>query len=551
MTSSPGGSESFEVFEGFANFEGPEAAGSPEPGDVSGTAGSPVRAAPHGRRGRVLAALGALALAGAVTAAGLAAPVPADVANPALGVAVPPAVRTLVCPGALVQPVDSDTGDAAFNPTPVDTSTEVRALTTAAAVGSLTPLAGGSAVGTLDRAGATALLVGGVGGPSVLRAEPVADVAPRVAGVTSSITTAGDLRGLAAASCQQPSADQWLVGGSTDVGNSALLVVVNPGTTSAEISLDLFGPSGAVDIAGAAGFVVAPGAARAVLLEGVAAEQRSIAAHVRASGALVTAYLQDNRLNGFTPAGTDLVSAGTAPATRQVVGGIVVPASAIDTPDVAQLRLLVTGRTAAKARVSLLGPTGAVALPGIDTVDLAPGEVTDLSLGGLPAGAYTAVVDAGEPIVAAAMITRTGLPGALDATGTLERAWGAAADPGTGGVVALPTGVTGTVLLSGVGTGGAATGVLRTFGTDGAILDRRTVRVAAGRTVAIPVASLAKAAVAGLSFVPETKGAAVAWSVLASVTEPDGEFVSVLTPVPDAVAQSSVNVRRATRLGLP
>jgi len=156
------------------------------------------------------------------------------------------------------------------------------------------------------------------------------------------------------------------------------------------------------------------------------------------------------------------------------------------------------------------------------------------------------VVADGEIFVGAT----NGLSGRF-ATGTLERAWGAAADPGTGGVVALPTGVTGTVLLSGVGTGGAATGVLRTFGTDGAILDRRTVRVAAGRTVAIPVTSLAKAAVAGLSFVPETKGAAVAWSVLASVTEPDGEFVSVLTPVPDAVAQSSVNVRRATRLGLP
>ena len=274
--------------------------------------------------------------------------------------------------------------------------------------------------------------------------------------------------------------------------------------------------------------------------------------HVRASGALVTAYLQDNRLNGFTPAGTDLVSPGTAPATRQVVGGLVVPASAIDTPDVAVLRLLVTGRVATKARIRLLGPTGAVAMPGIDNVDLAPGEVTDLSLGGLPEGAYTAVVDAGEPVVAAAMITRPGLPGALDTTGTLERAWGAAAVSGTGGVVALPAGVAGTVLLSGVGTGGpAATGVLRTFGADGTILDRRTVRVAAGRTVAIPVASLAKADVAGIDLVPDTKGADLAWSVLASVTEPDGEFVSVLDPVPDAAAQPSVNVRRAATLGLP
>jgi len=149
------------------------------------------------------------------------------------------------------------------------------------------------------------------------------------------------------------------------------------------------------------------------------------------------------------------------------------------------------------------------------------------------------------------MITRTGRPGVLDSTGTLERAWGAAAVPGTGGVVALPSGVAGTVLLSGVGSGGrAATGVLRAYGADGAILDERRVRVAAGRTVAIPVASLGTA-VAGLDLVPDAKGAALAWSVLASVVEPDGELVSLLTPVPDAIAQPSVDVRRATTLGLP
>lgn len=528
-----------------------------------------VRGPWRGRLARVTGAFGALALTGAVAAVGLAAPVPADVATPPITVTVPPPARTLVCPGPLAQPDDTGAGDSAFDPTPVDTLTELRALTVspgaagAASSGTLTSLAGGAPLATLEPAGtaAAALRASGVRGPTLLRAEPAGDAAPRVAGATASLTTAGDLRGLAAASCQPPAAGQWLVGGSTEIGSSALLVVTNPGATPAEVSLEVFGPSGPVHLAGAAGFLVAPGSERAVLLEGMAAEQRLIAVHVSATGGLITAHLQDNRLNGFTPAGTDLVSAGTAPATRQVVGGLVVTGSAIDAPDAAQVRLLAPGHTAATARISLLGPQGPVALPGADTVELTPGEVTDLSLGGLPAGAYTAVVDADEPIVAAAMITRPGLPGQLDDIATLERAWGGAAVPGTGGVVALPARVAGTVLLTGVGPdadgagGGAATGTLRIIGTDGAILNELPMSVPAGTTVAIPVASLAGAAtVAGLDLVLPDRhgtGAVLAWSVLASFAAADGDFVSVLSPVPDVPAPPSVDVRRVGTLGLP
>ena len=545
----------------------------------------------RGRLWRIVGAVGVLGLTGVVAAAGFAVPVPGDADVVPLTVDVPPAARTLVCAGALTQPAGAGVGDSAFDPTPVDTLAEVRALSVAsgegaggagsggaAPSGTLVPLAGGEALATLGPAGAaaTALRAAGVAGPTLLRVEPVGGVAPRAAGASASLTTAGDLRGLAAASCQAPSADQWLVGGSTEIGSSALLVVANPGATPAEVSVEVFGPSGRVDLAGSAEFLVAPGAERALLLEGVAAEQNRLAVHVSAAGGLIAAHVQDSRLDGFTPAGTDLVSTGTAPANRQVVTGIVVPESAIDSPDTAQLRLLAPGDAGTTARIAMLGPNGLVRLPGAETVGLAAGEVTDLPLGGLPPGAYTAVVDADEPMVAAAMITRTGLPGELDDVATLERAWGAASTPGTGGAVALPARVDGTVLLTGVGTGadgsggGAATGILRTIGADGAILDERTVSVPAGSTVAIPVSSLADGA-AGLDLVlagdsvggdsgnarakaddaASSATAVLAWSMLATVAAADGELVSILTPVPGAVAPPSVRVRKARSLGLP
>jgi len=278
----------------------------------------------RGRITRIAGAIGVLVLTGAVAAAGFAVPAPADVAVAPLTVDVPPAAQTLVCAGALTRPAGIGAGDSAFNPTPVDAISEVRAVSVAPAgagaapAGTLKPLAGGTTLKGLGPTGAKAeaLRAAGITGASVLRADPVGDQPPRAAAASASVTTAGDLRGLAAASCQEPAADQWLVGGSTELGNSATLVVANSGATAADVSVELFGPSGAVDLAGSAAFLVAPGAERALLLEGVAAEQKRIAVHVSAAGGLITAHVQDSRLDGFTPAGVDLVSAGPAPPSR-------------------------------------------------------------------------------------------------------------------------------------------------------------------------------------------------------------------------------------------
>ncbi|QTE30256.1 DUF5719 family protein [Pengzhenrongella sicca] len=528
----------------------------------------------RGRLARFAGAIAVLAVTGAAAAAAVVVPPPADVPVTPVTVGVPAAASVVVCAGALAQPAGDGVGDSAFDPTPVDTVSELRAVSAAsgdddaAPAGTLAPLEGGEPLGTLRAggSGAGALRLAGHVGPTVLRAEPVGDLPPHAAASSASITTAGDLRGLAAASCQVPAAEQWLVGGSTELSNSATLVVANPGATAAEVTIEVFGPSGAVELAGSAGFLVAPGAERALLLEGVAAEQRLIAVHVSAAGGQVTARVQDSRLNGFTPAGVDLVSAGAAPSTRQVVSGLVVPDSALDDADTAVLRLLAPA-AGTTARISLLGPAGVVALPGADSVELVAGEVTDLSLGGLPAGPYTAVVDADEPVVAAAMITRTGISGEFDDVPPLERAWSAAAVPGLDATVALPAGVTGTVVLTGIGSGadgsgeGTATGVLRAIGADGGVLAERDVSVPAGTTTSLDVGSLFPGTVvAGLDLVlappagasgDEEAGPELAWSVVGSVQAADGEFVSVLTPTPTAVVPDSVEVRGSHALGLP
>jgi hypothetical protein len=53
----------------------------------------------------------------------------------------------------------------------------------------------------------------------------------------------GDLSGLAAATCVKPEADLWLVGGSTRLGDSARLVLVNPSRVTTEVTATIYGPT--------------------------------------------------------------------------------------------------------------------------------------------------------------------------------------------------------------------------------------------------------------------------------------------------------------------
>ncbi|GEL97675.1 DUF5719 family protein [Cellulomonas terrae] len=490
-------------------------------------------------------------------------------------IAVPPTASTLVCAGPLIQPDDTGRGDSAFDPTPVEPVSTVTVLTSVPDRDARSA----ATVAPLDRSAVTATLPGGggatvvpdVAGPQVVRAEP--GTAPaRVAAASAGLVTAGDLRGLAAASCQQPTADAWLLGGATDLTSTAQLVLSNAGSTPAEVTLAIWGPSGPVDLSGER-FLVAPGAQRVVVLGGIAAEQRRLAVHVSATGGRVGAHVQDSAIDGFTPAGTELVVPGAAPARRQVVPGLAVVDSTVGDLSAPSLRLLAPGDTGTTATVTLLGPTGVTELPGAESVTLVPGEVTDVPLGGLPAGAYTAVVDADQPVLASAVLTRPGSVGELDDVPSVERAWAASTAVGRSGVVAVPSGTRGTLVAGAVATGtdptagGPATATLRLLGADGRVLAERRLRLDAGSTGAWSVDQLATgsgdlavtelgsgpsvpAGVVGVDLVTEEDAeVAIAWALVAEADRPDGVLVSVLDPVPVPHTTPDVAVREDPRLG--
>ena len=246
-------------------------------------------------------------------------------------------------------------------------------------------------------------------------------------------------------------------------------------------------------------FLVAPGAQRVVVLGGIAAEQRRLALHVSATGGRVGVHVQDSAIDGFTPAGTELVVPGAAPARRQVVPGLAVVDSDGGRPVRARAAAAGAGghrHDRAASRCS--DPRASPSCPAPASVALVPGEVTDVPLGGLPAGSYTAVVDADQPVLASAVLTRPGSVGELDDVPSVERAWAASTAVGRSGVVAVPAGTRGTLVAGAVATGADPTRgrrrprrPLRLLGADGAVLAERRLRLDAGTTGAWSVDQLA------------------------------------------------------------
>lgn len=545
---------------------------------------------------RTASGVAVLALAGVAAAAGTIGDAPEPVAVDPVLVEVQPPPTELVCPGPVRLPTEQDADDSlaydpAFDPAPSISRARLVAVSVAPG-GDGPPALGGLRTLGESPESATPFDVGGAGSGSsgvgtgvgeegdldratVLRAEAAGDRPAWVAGAVAAHTADGDLRGSAAASCQRPSTEAWLVGGGTRLGSSARLVLQNPGRTPATVEITLWGPNGPVEVAGAPQYLVPAGTERAVLLEGVAAEQQRVVVRVTASGGQVTAYLQDSRLRGFVPDGVDYVVAGQGPGLRQVVPGVAVT----DRDDASGgggseggvtdgrgtvLRLLAPDQ-GTTAEVAFVGSDGIVELPGAQSVPLEAGVVIDVPLGDLPPDVYTVVVTAEQPVVAGAMIIRTA-SGADDVAADelpAERAWVASASAGTAGPLALPAGSAARLLMAVVpetgsdapdGPGGddgavpdpSGTDVtVEVIGVDGSTLAEHEQRLTTGRTTLLDPADLVADDEEGIvGVVLRTDDPRVVWSaVLASPSAATSDFVSVLLPVPPAPDQPTVPVR--------
>ncbi|MDR1823990.1 MAG: DUF5719 family protein [Bifidobacteriaceae bacterium] len=511
---------------------------------------------------RLLAILMALAVLAALAGFGwLERTYPARVLGPLKPdvVAVAAGDSVAVCPGELKLAAEQAGGDVSYDPRFDPRPTSVEATTVAlsqgvgaAAVVGLDQAADGLLEGSTAGAGAAS---GGIGGsthevgdqPLVVRATSGSDAPALATGGTATVTADGDLRGIAAAACVTPAVESWLVGGSTELGSSARLVLVNPGLTSVTASVKLWDAAGPVDAVGLTGLVIPPGSSRAILLEGIEADASRLAAQVIATGGELGVYLQHSRLNGLTPAGVDLAVPGAAPATAVVVPGLDVQASSFDSAQVSLLRVLNPSDAPAVVSVVLWGPSGPVSLPGLDAVTIGAGMVADLSLGGLAEGSYVAHLASETPIVAAGLSLRVGQAPSADAgvgvAAPEDFGWSASGAVSGLVLVAWPQLGDGTQRLV-LGSATDTEVAVSLVGTSG-VSSPVTVNLSAGRSVVVSPADLVDELWSGSGEpvglrldVPDDAAVGAALVLVGS----DNQTIAVLTPAGRAAAAQALSL---------
>lgn len=338
----------------------------------------------------VVAALATTTLVGAL--------VPVDTTSPVRSqpLAAPRNQNLLVCPSAPGNVLDA---------VDLDTSREATVLTAepgAQATYEDEPLEAG-APQELDSASGGVLVATRAG------------AAPAEAfGYTATLTEGGDLRGLSTAPCAAPSPVAWLVAGSARPGSHAELRLTNPGSTTVEATVTLYGPTGPVDLPAGGQVAVSPGETKAVALGGSGVDDR-LAVQVVAVGGVLGAFLVDESLDGETPAGVEVVAPGAEPATQQVVPGVVLVepdeqgqgAGESVSADESLVRVVNPSEEPATVSVTLLGKEAEQPLPGAEAVTVDPGAVFDLSLAGVAPGPYAVRVTSDLPVATAVQLVRS------------------------------------------------------------------------------------------------------------------------------------------------
>ena len=460
----------------------------------------------------------------------------------ALSLAQPRGATTYVCPHA---------------PTNTLRGTDVGAMESATAI---VPAKGDGAAKSATYAGrsiptdtATSMSTAEGG---ILTLAPADGRVANAVGAVTTLTKSGDLRGLTAAPCTQPSAMSWIVGGSIAAGSSAELRLVNPGVTPATAKVTLYGSIGRLSLPSNGEITVPAGGSSSLALETKGSQDPRIAVSVEADGGSVVPTLVTESLDGETPAGTDVITPGAAPATDLVIPGveIVEPAAqgevadaktGADSSDTPAVRIINPGAAPATVSVTMLGKDGARPLSGAQSVTIDAGSVFDIQLAGVPAGTYGVQVTSNTPVGAAARMVRSGgeYPARSKAL-VHDQAWAQAALPGAAdsGLLAVPRATSLSSAVTVANSGETTSVTLSSL--DGSW--KQDVKVAKGSSSVVEVPAKVSAVRLNAAGQKGSSGASHTSSGLAAATivtaqaggDLAGTLISTVSAQPDATVQA-------------
>jgi hypothetical protein len=264
-----------------------------------------------------------------------------------------------------------------------------------------------------------------------------------VTGSTTQLVALDSMRGLAAASCQQPSNDIWLVGGSTSPGREALLILTNATPIDATADLKIFTDLGEIEVAGLSGISVLANSTTVIPLASFAPSVATLAVHVQTSGAKLAGWIQHRVMNGTESLGVDFVSPSPSPQLVSVIPGFVVRGTeAINQVAVTEgvsdagHSLRVFAPTGASVTVQIVS-TSAEVFGAVITGVIEPGAVQDFPINDLLDGNYSIFVTADQPV----FVTAKAAIGNDGGTPRIDFTWLSAAEPITTARAVITSGI--------------------------------------------------------------------------------------------------------------
>jgi hypothetical protein len=327
-------------------------------------------------------------------------------------------------------------------------------------------------------------------------------LAPGVVAEHFLLTQGPDLHGLVTAPCTAPGREHWFVGAATTEGRRGRLILTNPNSTAAVVTVSFWDAAGQVDAPGAKDISVPARSQEVVVLDAFAPGAEEVAVRVRASQGRVSAALDYRETDDGAPMGISMVPAAAAPAKSLIVPGV---------PDHGQRTLMIFAPGDSDAIVSLkiFGPDGPFSPLEHDIVTVPAGTVVRVPLDEAVGEEVAAIsLDSDEDITAAVRV--------VDAAddGPPDFAYSAAAEP-------LPAGPSAVVLsradstlaprllLSSAGELAGRVTVTVVDG-EGNLGEEQVVDVGVGSTVAVDLAAPEDTAWATAIIEPAADGTIVA-----------------------------------------
>jgi hypothetical protein len=344
---------------------------------------------------------------------------------------VKPADLSLVCPGPLFR----SGGDSGTNLSKIERSGTADLFYTADGSGELAQqsvsgsdnsnieLGGSRVFGSSAISDATSLT-------NINANEDSAQGSSVLTGSSTQLSAIGSMRGLAAASCQQPSNDFVIVGGSTLAGREALLVLTNPSPIDATADLRIFTDLGEVTVSGLSGISVPAQSTTAVSLASFAPTVPALALQVQSQGAKLAGWIQARSVRGTEATGVDWISPNHQASASPVLPGFVIRGTRVINQTISSEEnsdaghaLRIFAPEGANVTVQIVSSEADI-FGAVFTGIIEPGTVSDFPIAELKDGNYSVFVSSDKPVYSGLRVAR-GNPGASP---RLDFSWVSPAD---------------------------------------------------------------------------------------------------------------------------